>query len=189
MKLDVRPAADCPWADLEALFGARGACGGCWCQVWRRPRAEFESGKKDNSGAGNRAELQRLWQAKAPLGLLAYAADEPIAWVAVAPREHYDYFRRSRVLKPDPAETGVWSITCLFVAKAWRRQGVSSQVLRAAADWARAQGAQIVEGYPTQPHTAKAAPVFLWTGTAAAFEAAGFSAKPGREGQRPVYRG
>jgi hypothetical protein len=24
------------WSDVEALFGTRGACGGCWCMLWVR---------------------------------------------------------------------------------------------------------------------------------------------------------
>ncbi|NTV04038.1 GNAT family N-acetyltransferase, partial [bacterium] len=23
------------WPQVEELFGAKGACGGCWCQAWR----------------------------------------------------------------------------------------------------------------------------------------------------------
>ncbi|MBH9551796.1 GNAT family N-acetyltransferase [Inhella gelatinilytica] len=178
------PATEAPWADLETLFGARGACGGCWCMTWRRPRAAFEADK----GEGNRAALQSLWAEQAPLGVLAYQGDQAVGWCAVAPREAYDYFRRSRVLKPAPGEAGVWSITCLFIAKPWRRQGLSGRLVAAAADWACSQGARVVEGYPVQPHQAQAAPVFLWTGTPSAFESAGFTAQPGREGMRPVYR-
>ena len=29
------------WMDLEALFGPRGACSGCWCMWWRIKRSEF----------------------------------------------------------------------------------------------------------------------------------------------------
>src|SRR5215831_13148559 len=43
------PATPSRWADLEALFGERGACGGCWCMVWRLSRKEWLAGE----GAGN----------------------------------------------------------------------------------------------------------------------------------------
>src|SRR5688572_31149129 len=82
------------WSDLEALFGERGGCGGCWCMTWRLPRAEYEAGK----GAGNRAALEKLVRAGPPPGILAYAQTGPIAWCAVAPRAEYDYLARSRVL-------------------------------------------------------------------------------------------
>ncbi|MFO1251772.1 MAG: GNAT family N-acetyltransferase [Inhella sp.] len=177
------PAGEAPWADLEALFGARGACGGCWCMAWRRTRKDFEAGK----GAGNRAALQALWERGEPIGLLGYQGERPVGWVSVAPRGQFSYFKTSRVLRPTPGEAGVWCISCLFVAPALRRQGLAAQLIAAARDWALAQGAQRVEGYPVQPRSAQAAPVFLWTGTPAPFEAAGFTRRPNPHGERPIY--
>ena len=29
------------WPAFEALFGAAGACMGCWCTHWRVPRADY----------------------------------------------------------------------------------------------------------------------------------------------------
>jgi hypothetical protein len=57
------------WADFEVLFGDRGACGGCWCMLWRTSRAEFESGK----GAGNKTAMQALVAQGTTPGLLAYS--------------------------------------------------------------------------------------------------------------------
>ena len=57
---------------------------------------------------------------------------------------------RSRVLKPIDA-TPVWSVTCLFVAKGHRKQGVSVALLRAAVEYVREQGGRAVEGYPVEP--------------------------------------
>lgn len=78
----LEPASADRWDDLERLFGARGACGGCWCMWYRLPRAEYERQK----GAGNREELRRLLGAGQPVGVIAYAGEEPIGWCAVAPR-------------------------------------------------------------------------------------------------------
>lgn len=172
-----RPAHEAPWSDLEQLFGERGACGGCWCTAWRRPRKDYEAGKP-NHGADNRAYLQALWQAGEPIGLLGYRGAEAVGWISVAPREQFAYFRSTRTLKPLPGDTGVWVISCLFVAKPWRRQGLAGQLARAAADWALAQGARAVEAYPVQPRSAEAAPVFLWTGTPGPFAQAGLRALP-----------
>ena len=47
----IHPLTPQRWADLERLFGANGACGGCWCMWWRLKRPEFDAGK----GEGNRA--------------------------------------------------------------------------------------------------------------------------------------
>src|SRR6516165_8784863 len=93
-KLTFHPVTRERWPDLEQLFGERGACGGCWCMVWRLPRAEWERGKKKN----NRIALQFIAEDDRQPGVLAYAGDEPVGWCAVAPRAEYAGLQRSRVL-------------------------------------------------------------------------------------------
>jgi GNAT superfamily N-acetyltransferase len=165
-----------------ALFGARGACGGCWCMVWRRSRASFEAGK---SGS-NRRLLHALAKKGPPPGILAYRAGEPVGWCAVAPRTDYVRLAASRVLAPVDDEP-VWAISCLFVRKDARRRGMSSKLLRAAAAFARQQGAAIVEGYPVESPLALPDP-FVWTGVASAFRAAGFREVERRSATRPIMR-
>ncbi|HEU4335639.1 MAG TPA: GNAT family N-acetyltransferase, partial [Candidatus Eisenbacteria bacterium] len=53
-RYDIHPVTPERWDDLEALFGPRGACAGCWCMFWKKPRSEFERGK----GEGNRRALR-----------------------------------------------------------------------------------------------------------------------------------
>jgi hypothetical protein len=38
--ITVRPANEASWADLEAVFGGRGAAARCWCQRYKLPRGE-----------------------------------------------------------------------------------------------------------------------------------------------------
>jgi GNAT superfamily N-acetyltransferase len=171
------------WPDVVKLFGPRGACAGCWCMAWRRTHAEWERGK----GRGNRAAFQRVVRKGPPPGILAYADGEPAAWCAVAPREAYVQLQRSRVLKPIDAEP-VWSVSCLFVARSWRRRGVSVALLRAAGEFAAGCGARIVEGYPVEPYSAKMPDAFAWTGTVAAFVAAGFEEVARGSPKRPIMR-
>jgi len=44
--LEFHPLAPDRWSHFEALFGEKGACGGCWCMWWRLKRSEKESSKK-----------------------------------------------------------------------------------------------------------------------------------------------
>ena len=134
------------WDDLVRLFGPRGACGGCWCMVWRLPPKEWNAGKKDG-GRGNRRRLKSLVTRGEAPGVLGYANGEPIAWCVVAPRAKYVALARSRVLAPLDDEP-VWSISCLFVAKGHRRRGVGTRAIAAATELARSRGAKIVEAYP-----------------------------------------
>jgi GNAT superfamily N-acetyltransferase len=170
------------WDDLEALFGERGACGGCWCMVWRRSRSRFEAQK----GEGNKGAFRRLVKSGGMPGVLAYVGGQPVGWCAVAPREDYPALARSRVLKPVD-DAPVWSITCLFIAKPHRRQGLSAALLEAAAQFARSRGAKLVEGYPVEPSGALPDP-FVWTGLASAFRSAGFTEVARRSPTRPIMR-
>jgi GNAT superfamily N-acetyltransferase len=174
--------ADC-WEDVERLFGVRGACGGCWCMYWRLPRSLYEQGKGD----GNRLALRGMIEAGEEPGVLAYSNGEPIGWCAVGPREDYPVLGRSRVLKSvDDAE--VWSITCFFVAKPFRRQGVTVALLGAAVEFARERGARFVEGYPIEPKKESMPDAFAWTGLASAFVKAGFVEVARRSETRPIVR-
>ena len=82
----------------------------------------------------------------------------------------------------------VWSISCLFVARPYRRQGISVHMLEAAAEFAAKQGARIVEGYPTSPYKKDAPAAFLWTGIPSAFKKAGFKEVARRSKTRPIMR-
>jgi GNAT superfamily N-acetyltransferase len=183
LAFEFEPLTPDRWPDVEKLFGPRGACAGCWCMVWRRSRKDWERGK----GAGNRAAFRRIVRQGPPPGILAYMDGEPIAWCAVAPREAYVQLERSRVLKRIDAQP-VWSVSCIFVTRSHRRRGVSVALLRAASQFAASQGARIVEGYPVEPYSGRMPDAFAWTGTVAAFRAAGFEEAARGSAKRPILR-
>lgn len=172
------------WADFEKLFGEKGACGGCWCMWPRLPSRAFSDGK----GASNKAAMKQVVAsgAVAP-GILAYAGGEPIGWCAVAPRVEYVRLATSRVLKPLDDQP-VWSVPCFFVAKSWRRRGVTVQLLEAAVAFAQSHGAKIVEGYPVEPYTKKMPDAFAWVGLPQTFRKAKFSEAGRRSKSRPIMR-
>jgi GNAT superfamily N-acetyltransferase len=146
MNLTFRPVTPDSWPDLERLFGPRGANSGCWCMWWRLARADFDRSSADERKTG----LKGLVDAGRPPGILAYLADEPIAWVSLGPREDFGALERSRVLKRVD-DRPAWSIVCFFVGKRYRRQGLMVKLLQAAVSYAAECGAQIVEGYPVDP--------------------------------------
>ena len=171
------------WSDFESLFGPRGACGGCWCMLWRLSRQQFESQKGDH----NRRAMQDLVHSGEVPGLIAYHRDAPVGWCALAPRDQYPALARSRILKPID-EQPCWSIACLFIHKDYRKQSVATQLLAAAARYAHSQGAAIVEGYPVEPKEKDIPPAFAWTGVPKAFERAGFRECARRSPTRPIMR-
>jgi GNAT superfamily N-acetyltransferase len=181
--LTFRALTKARWADLERLFGPRGAVGGCWCMYWRLRRSRFEKTK----GEGNRRAFRRIVATAAPTGVLAYADGEPVGWCAVAPREDYPVLERSRILARVDGRP-VWSVSCFFIARPFRHRDVGRRLLVAAVDFARRGGARIVEGYPVEPRAGALPDVFAWTGLASAFRRAGFKEILRRSPTRPIMR-
>lgn len=182
--VEIAPATAERLADVERLFGERGACGGCWCMHWRLSAADYEAGK----GAENRRKLkERIEAGPAPPGVIAYIGDDPVGWCAVGPRREFVRLERSRVLAPVD-DRSVWSIVCFFVAPRYRGQGVTKQLVGAAVELAAAHGATIVEGYPIQPRNGSIPPAFAFTGLASTFEDAGFWKVERRSPTRPIMR-
>jgi GNAT superfamily N-acetyltransferase len=171
------------WRDVEALFGPRGACGGCWCMWWRLKRSQFVKQK----GEENRRALRQIIEAGEVPGLLAYADGRPIGWCAVAPRQSYAVLERSRILKRVD-DAPVWSVVCFFVSKTFRGKGLTTALLRAAVEYATQHGAGIVEGYPVEPKKTRMPDVFAYTGLASAYRKAGFVEVARRSETRPIMR-
>jgi GNAT superfamily N-acetyltransferase len=167
--LEFHPLTPDRWSDFERLFGPRGAYGGCWCMWWRTSRSQFEKQGND----GNRRAMKDIVESGQVPGIIAYVDRQPVGWCSVAPREHYASLNRSRVLKRLDNQP-VWSIVCFYVAKEQRGAGLITQLIRGAVDYARQQGGQIVEAYPTQPRGEHLPPVSSFMGVASVFEEAGF---------------
>ena len=181
--LEFHPLIPERWADFEKLFGERGACGGCWCMWWRLKNKDFEAHK----GEDNRAMMKELVNSGVTPGILAYDGDNPVGWCSVAPREEFIRLQNSRILKPVD-DKPVWSVVCLFVKKENRRKGVSTALLRAAVDFVREQGGDIIEGYALEPKEGKMSDAFAFHGLATAYRKAGFDEVARRSETRPIMR-
>lgn len=185
-ELSTRPLTSGDWPHIARLFGANGACGGCWCMYWR-----VEKGGKtweDVKGPKARRRLRDLVQSGRVTGVLAFAGSEPVGWCAVGPRPTFPRLDRSRVLQTGAGEE-TWSIACFFIPRRWRGMGVATRLLDAAVAFALERGASAVEGYPVKPQQAgrKVPAAFAWTGVPRIFEAAGFERLERPVGARPIY--
>jgi len=80
----------------------------------------------------------------------------------------------------------VWSISCFFVRRGYRQQGVMTRLIFTALETAKRSRAPALEGYPIDTSAPKSTSIF--TGTAAAFARAGFKVVARRASARPVMR-
>jgi GNAT superfamily N-acetyltransferase len=151
--------------------------------LWRLKRKEFEAQK----GEMNKKELKTLIDQGDIPGIIAFYQEEPVAWMAIQPREAYPALERSRVLKRVD-DRPVWSVTCFFIRKDYRNMGVSSMLLEHAKTYAGKRGATLLEGYPISPKKDKMPDVFAWTGLERSFVRAGFQEVARRSDTRPIMR-
>jgi GNAT superfamily N-acetyltransferase len=181
--LQFHPLTPDRWADLERLFGPNGAYSGCWCMFWRQTGPEWHG----CAGADRKQAFKTIsTEGERAPGVIAYRDGDPIGWVAIAPRADYSRLAHARVLVPID-DKPVWSITCFFIHRSARRQGLMEKLIGAAVDFARSEGATIVEAYP-RPVTGKTASTTLYVGTVNCFERAGFKVVARPSDKRAVMR-
>lgn len=183
MNIIVKPLNPARWKDFEKLFGPKGACAGCWCMYWRLPKKTWKAGQ----GAGNKRSMKKFVHENRFAGLLAYINGVPAGWCSLGPRENFPVLEKSRILgRVD--EKPVWSIVCFFIDKLYRKQGVSSRLLKEVVKFASNKKITILEGYPVIPNKKNYPDTFAYTGFYNSFIKAGFHEVIRRSPTRPVMR-
>ncbi len=181
--METRPVTAETWDDFLAVMGPKGGDAGCFCMFYRQTSAEFDSSKGD----ANKALMKEIVDSGTVPGLIGYRDGNPVGWVQVGPREWYGRLARSRVTKPID-DRPAWAITCFVIPKEHRRSGVAGELLEAAVEYARTQGAEVVEGYPMDPRKDEVPAFWSWMGFASMFERAGFDEVARRSETRPFMR-
>lgn len=183
-QLSFEPLTRENWTKFVQLFGPRGACGHCWCMYYRLSKPEYHEGKTDD---GNKEAMYSLVMDNNPTGIIGLYDGIPVAWCAFAPREHFIKLEKSRVHKRID-DQDVWSIPCFFIAKEYRRQGITVELLKAVIRYAKEKGIKIIEAYPTIPTKETLPDSFAWIGLYKSFERAGFEIADETSKNRPMVR-
>ena len=188
MTLTVLPATPQRWADVEAIFAARGCsvARNCWCMYYRRTGVPPKLPAGRSRSAANRAALKKLVESGDPSGLIAYRGGVPVGWIALGPREAFARLERSPVMKPVD-DTPVWSVICFVVPGEQRGQGVAHALLEGAITYAREQGATVLEAYPVDK-AGRGKDETMWFGAKSMYDRLGFEEVARRKPTRPVVR-
>jgi GNAT superfamily N-acetyltransferase len=179
MRLVIRPLNPERWPALEDLFSDGGPCAGCWCMYWR-----IGSAYRRRAPAHNKAALREIVRRGPSPGLLAFDGDRAVGWCQLTPREALPWLDRTwRLARVDA--TPVWSISCFYVRKGYRKRGVTAALIAAALKAAKRAKAAALEGYPLD---AKLSPSASSTGYVSTFARAGFKTVARRVPPRPIMR-
>ena len=170
--LEIKPLAP----DLMDSMGIvlRGSWGStCWCMYPRVTEAQMRSLPGDGPAGPRRREAMTQLAARQPApGLMALDGNEPVGWIAIAPRSEFTRIVRSRTT-PAINDEPVWIIPCITVRKAHRGRGIAIALIQAAVAYAGEHEASIVEAYPRADEI-RTRDDNAYFGTKAMFSRAGF---------------
>ena len=146
-----------------------GVFGGCWC-TW------FHTfhGEKTFTAEGNRALKRRLVDEDRAHAALVFDGDEAVAWAQYGPPEELPNIHHRKEYEAALDSPPDYRITCIFVDKKHRRNGVTEVALRGAVELIAKDGGGIVEGYPHDTTDGRKVSV-LYNATRSLLERVGFS--------------
>ncbi|MCX7286769.1 MAG: GNAT family N-acetyltransferase [Rhodobacterales bacterium] len=172
MYLTTRPLAPDTWPDFARLAEAHhGVWGGCWCMAFHARGPGWGV-----SADLNRAEKQALVQQGRAQAALVYAGADCLGWCQYGPPAELPRIKNLAAYRAAETPAADWRITCFFVEKSHRGQGIAQAALHGAlAEIARLGGGR-VEGFPEDTTGRKATAAFLFSGSLSMFKAAGFAA-------------
>jgi ribosomal protein S18 acetylase RimI-like enzyme len=134
----------------------------------------------------NKANFHSVVRRGPPPGLLAFDGELAVGWCQLTPRKNLPALSRTRLLAPVD-DKPVWSISCFYVRRGYRKQGITSALITAAVKRARRAKAAALEAYPLDTAEKKSISSF-YTGRASTFRRAGFKVVARRVPHRPMMR-
>ncbi|GAA1095350.1 GNAT family N-acetyltransferase [Tsukamurella spumae] len=166
--IEVRPAS--VFEDVAAVLGPKKqTSSNCFCLSYRIGSTENQALR----GPQRFDRVRGLCAEDPPPGVLAYDGAEPVGWAAIHPRADTSFATNRRIPHVDD-HVDPWSLWCVRVRPGHRKQGISHELVAGAVEFARANGASVVEAYPVDNKGAKVDLTMAYVGTRALFERAGF---------------
>jgi GNAT superfamily N-acetyltransferase len=171
--LEVRPLDTSTWPAFDALVERHGGIfGGCWC-TWFHP----DDPERGPGAEGSRESKRRFVEQGRAHAALVLDGDEAVAWAQFGPPAELPNLHHRKQYDAEKDRDPDYRITCVFVDRRYRRQGVTETAIRGALDLIAQQGGGLVESYPHDltEQTTKMSASFLYNGTRRLYERLGFT--------------
>ena len=170
-ELTIRPLTPTTWgafADLAERHN--GVWGGCWCTWFHTLHSE-----KTHTVEGNRTlKEQRVREGRAHAALV-FDGEVAVGWCEYGTPEELPNINHRKEYEQGLERLPDYRLTCFFVDRRYRRQGVSAVALSGALELIRQAGGGVVEAYPQDTAGKEITASFLYNGTRSLFEQAGFT--------------
>jgi GNAT superfamily N-acetyltransferase len=166
----VRPLDETAWPDFAQLVERhRGVWGGCWCMSFH-PEGIGRGRTAEQNQAGKAC---RVREGRAHAALV-YDGATCVGWCQFGPPDELPRIKNQRDYRAGLTRLPDWRITCFFVDKTYRGQGVASAALGGALDEIARLGGGTVESYPEDVARRPVPGSFLHNATVSMFERHGF---------------
>ena len=156
------------WPDFARLVERHnGIWGGCWCIAFHP-----EGGVK---GADHRAQKEARVREGRAHAALVFDGDRCVGWCQFGSPDELTRIKFGRAYREGAGDPPDWRITCFFVDKEYRHQGVAAAALAGALREIARLGGGTVESSPEDVAGRKVSNAFLYNATLAMFEEQGFA--------------
>lgn len=168
--LTSKPLSPATWPAFARLVEKHnGIFGGCWC-------ISFHLGPGENKQmAGRYREMKeaRVREGRAHAAMV-FDGDNAVGWCQFGPTEELPNIRSKGEYDKGAHKPPDWRITCFFIDRERRGEGIASLALREALRYIGQAGGGTVEAYPEDYTGERTSNSFLCSGTLGMFEKSGF---------------
>jgi len=166
----VKSLTENTWPDFARLMEKHnGVWGGCWCMSFH-----LQGSMHNRTALQNRTEKeQRVREGRAHAALVYDGADA-VGWCQFGPTDELPRIKLKKDYQNGLTELPDWRITCFFVDRDYRGQGVAAAALAGALNEISKLGGGVVESYPEDAEGRSVSGSFLYNATLTLFEQQGF---------------
>ena len=168
--LTSKPLTSGTWPAFARLVEKHnGVFGGCWCISFH-----LEPGETRHGAAAYKAMKEALVKDGRAHAALVFDGPEAVGWCQFGPTAELPNIRSKKAYDAGLGELPDWRITCFFIDRERRGEGVATFALGEALREIGLLGGGTVEAYPEDYAGKKVSSSFLCSGTLGMFEKAGF---------------
>jgi ribosomal protein S18 acetylase RimI-like enzyme len=146
-----------------------GIFGGCWCISFH-----LGPGEGKQTPAKYRAMKETRVREGRAHAALVFDGPDAVGWCQYGPTAELPNIRSRKAYEEGLGEAPDWRITCFFIDRERRGEGIANVALREALTQIAELGGGMVEAYPEDVAGRKVSRSFLCSGTLGMFEQAGF---------------
>ncbi len=170
----IRPLDTESWDAYARLMDKHNGAGfGCWCTWFHQRRTDQGIDEEVEAGRPYKEWLVQRGQAHAAV---VFEGDVAVGWAQFGPPAELPNIHHKKDYQTGLVSPPNYRVTCIFVDRNHRREGVAAVALGGALDLIAQAGGGVVEGYPQDLAAGKKiSSSFLYNATRSTYEKAGFT--------------